>query len=179
MENSKNITGPFAGWRSLTGIQWRWQRRSILIMQKAVSHRRGFLKTAAGAAALGFWADRDIEAWQTAVNTNSKPSDLKITDLRVAVVARAPPVNRDRRSASRGPKRSTRSGCSTSTARRPARRARSRSCRPRRSDLPGPTSSGWPSSRRAPRSTPRSPPPTKSKPRHRPRSRCAPASRGS
>lgn len=52
--------------------------------------RRGFLRTAAGVAAAGFWADDTIEAWQNQVNTNSKPSDLKITDLRVAVVARAP-----------------------------------------------------------------------------------------
>ncbi len=53
--------------------------------------RRGLLRTAAGgAAALGFWCDETLEAWQGRVNTNSIPSDLKITDLRVAVVAGAP-----------------------------------------------------------------------------------------
>lgn len=53
--------------------------------------RRGLLRTAAGgAAALGFWCDETLEAWQGRVNTNSSPSDLKITDLRVAVVAGAP-----------------------------------------------------------------------------------------
>lgn len=53
--------------------------------------RRSLLKSAAGgAAALGFWCDETLEAWQDRVNTNSKPSDLKITGLRVAVVADAP-----------------------------------------------------------------------------------------
>ena len=53
--------------------------------------RRGFFKTA-GAAAFGaaFWADREVEAYQSNVQTASKPSELKITDLRVAVVAHAP-----------------------------------------------------------------------------------------
>ena len=53
--------------------------------------RRGFFK-AAGAAAFGaaFWADREVEAYQSHIQTASKPSELKITDLRVAVVAHAP-----------------------------------------------------------------------------------------
>jgi L-alanine-DL-glutamate epimerase-like enolase superfamily enzyme len=58
----------------------------------AASSRRRFLQ-AAGAAlpfAASFWADEDLEAYQSHVNTRSNPSDLKITDLRVAVVARAP-----------------------------------------------------------------------------------------
>jgi hypothetical protein len=54
--------------------------------------RRRFLKGAG--AAVGFaasiWANEDIEAYQSHINTRSSPSDLKITDLRVAVVARAP-----------------------------------------------------------------------------------------
>jgi L-alanine-DL-glutamate epimerase-like enolase superfamily enzyme len=49
-------------------------------------HRRSFLKTAAGA----FWADELLEALPQNTNTNSRPSDLKITDMRIAVVARAP-----------------------------------------------------------------------------------------
>lgn len=58
------------------------------------SGRREFLKTvggaAAGAATLTFWTDENLQAYQQTVNTASKPADLKITDLRVAVVDRAP-----------------------------------------------------------------------------------------
>ena len=50
------------------------------------SPRRSFLRAAAGAAAATFWADETIEAYQGNVNTNSKPSELKITDMRVATV---------------------------------------------------------------------------------------------
>lgn len=63
-------------------------------MPKAASagrSRRGFLKAAgASAFAASFWLDRDIEAYQSHVNTNSKASELKITDMRVAVVGHAP-----------------------------------------------------------------------------------------
>ncbi|HEY6988686.1 MAG TPA: mandelate racemase/muconate lactonizing enzyme family protein [Bryobacteraceae bacterium] len=52
--------------------------------------RRSFLKAAAGVLGTGFWADQVLEAYQQHVNTNSKPSDLKITDLRVLTIARAP-----------------------------------------------------------------------------------------
>ncbi len=52
--------------------------------------RRSFFKAGAGAAALGFWDDATLEAMPQNTNTSSRPSDLKITDLRVAVVARAP-----------------------------------------------------------------------------------------
>jgi L-alanine-DL-glutamate epimerase-like enolase superfamily enzyme len=52
--------------------------------------RRGFMRSAAGALAASFWADETLEAATQRVNTSSKPSDLKITDLRVAVVAKAP-----------------------------------------------------------------------------------------
>jgi L-alanine-DL-glutamate epimerase-like enolase superfamily enzyme len=52
--------------------------------------RRGFLRSAAGALGASFWADELLEAAPQNVNRNSKPSDLKITDLRVATVARAP-----------------------------------------------------------------------------------------
>jgi L-alanine-DL-glutamate epimerase-like enolase superfamily enzyme len=51
--------------------------------------RRSFLKGTAALAA-GFWADETLEALPQNTNTNSKPSDLKITDLRIATVARAP-----------------------------------------------------------------------------------------
>ena len=56
--------------------------------------RRNFLRSSATALAAGmgatFWADETLEALPQNTNTNSRPSDLKITDLRVAVVARAP-----------------------------------------------------------------------------------------
>ena len=52
--------------------------------------RRSFVKSAAGAMAAAFWAGETLEALPQNVNSNSKPSDLKITDLRVAVVGRAP-----------------------------------------------------------------------------------------
>src|SRR5881227_713744 len=55
-----------------------------------MSNRRGFLKGVAGVLGASFWADQSIEAFQQHVNTNSRPSDLKITDMRVATVARAP-----------------------------------------------------------------------------------------
>src|SRR3989441_2431150 len=56
--------------------------------------RRNFVRSAAGSLAAGlgatFWAADTLDAAVQNTNTNSKPSDLKITDLRVAVVARAP-----------------------------------------------------------------------------------------
>jgi L-alanine-DL-glutamate epimerase-like enolase superfamily enzyme len=62
-----------------------------------MNQRRSFLKNAL-AAGVGSWAsvatgasaDDALEAVPQNVNTNSKPSDLKITDLRVLVVGRAP-----------------------------------------------------------------------------------------
>jgi len=52
--------------------------------------RRNFLKGAGAVAASSFWADEVLEALPRNTNTNSKPSELKITDLRVATVAKAP-----------------------------------------------------------------------------------------
>ena len=61
--------------------------------------RRSFLKHAAAAVgAATSWAglrantsaDDTLEALSQTVNTNSRPSDLKITDLRVLVIGRAP-----------------------------------------------------------------------------------------
>jgi L-alanine-DL-glutamate epimerase-like enolase superfamily enzyme len=54
------------------------------------SRRRSFLKSAAGALGLGLWSDGALEALPRDVTTNSKPSDLKITDLRVLVIGHAP-----------------------------------------------------------------------------------------
>src|SRR6476469_392275 len=52
--------------------------------------RREFLRSAAGVAGLSFWADETLDAAVQNVNKNSKPSDLKITDMRVATLVRAP-----------------------------------------------------------------------------------------
>jgi L-alanine-DL-glutamate epimerase-like enolase superfamily enzyme len=52
--------------------------------------RRSFLKKAAFGLGAGFWADSELEALPQNVNTNSKPTDLKITDLRVLTIGRAP-----------------------------------------------------------------------------------------
>ena len=52
--------------------------------------RRSFLKGTAGFLGAGFWADRTLEALPQNTNTNSKPSALRITDVRVAVLGRAP-----------------------------------------------------------------------------------------
>jgi L-alanine-DL-glutamate epimerase-like enolase superfamily enzyme len=52
--------------------------------------RRSFFKGAAGAVGAGLLADQTLEALPQNVNTNSKPTDLKITDLRVATIGRAP-----------------------------------------------------------------------------------------
>ena len=58
-------------------------------MSKTKQSRRSFVRTAAGIAGAASGRTENGCAYQN-VNTNSKPSDLKITDLRVAVVARAP-----------------------------------------------------------------------------------------
>jgi L-alanine-DL-glutamate epimerase-like enolase superfamily enzyme len=60
------------------------------IGRPASPDRRRFLKTFTAAAAASFWADEQLEAYQQNVNTNSKASNLKITDLRVATVVGAP-----------------------------------------------------------------------------------------
>src|SRR5690242_21479148 len=52
--------------------------------------RRSFLKSAGAALGAGLWAGENLEAYPQNTNTNSKPSALKITDLRVATVAKAP-----------------------------------------------------------------------------------------
>ena len=59
-----------------------------------VPARRSFLRGAAGAIGVGLWGDRVLEALPQNVNTNSKPSDLKITDLRVLTIGRNWPIVR-------------------------------------------------------------------------------------
>jgi L-alanine-DL-glutamate epimerase-like enolase superfamily enzyme len=60
---------------------------------EALVGRRSFVKSlgwATGAGAVGLATDCDAEAALGNVNTASKPSDLRIADLRVAVVGEAP-----------------------------------------------------------------------------------------
>lgn len=64
--------------RKLLGDSWRPRSR------------RQFLKTIGAGAALSFWTDENLEAYQSRVNTNSQPSDLKITDMRTVTVVGAP-----------------------------------------------------------------------------------------
>src|SRR2546427_1965118 len=52
--------------------------------------RRGVLKSSAAALGSAFMAGEPTEAYPKNVNTNSSPSELKITDLRVATVVKAP-----------------------------------------------------------------------------------------
>ncbi len=52
--------------------------------------RRNFLRGAATSGAAALWSGANLEALPQNTQTNSKPSDLKITDLRVAVIAKAP-----------------------------------------------------------------------------------------
>jgi hypothetical protein len=53
-------------------------------------NRRSFFSAAASLAAGTFWTEETLEALPQNTNTSSKPSDLKITDLRVATVVKAP-----------------------------------------------------------------------------------------
>ncbi len=55
-----------------------------------MTHRRSFLGSMGAVLGASFWADDLLDAHPQNVNTNSKPSELKITDLRIATVARAP-----------------------------------------------------------------------------------------
>jgi L-alanine-DL-glutamate epimerase-like enolase superfamily enzyme len=58
--------------------------------QKRKLARRRFLQSAGMFSIGALWTDRVLEALPQNTNTNSKPSELKITDLRVATVTRAP-----------------------------------------------------------------------------------------
>src|ERR1700693_2188310 len=79
-------------WGSQSWLQPAFSRRSSLAERQVSpsNGRRSFLKRAAGTMGAAFWADDLLDAHPQNVNTNSKPSDLKITDLRVLVIARAP-----------------------------------------------------------------------------------------
>jgi L-alanine-DL-glutamate epimerase-like enolase superfamily enzyme len=57
---------------------------------KAGDGRRSFLKKAAFGLGVSVWTDDELDALPQNVNTNSKPTELKITDLRVLTIGRAP-----------------------------------------------------------------------------------------
>ncbi|MGI8989780.1 MAG: mandelate racemase/muconate lactonizing enzyme family protein [Bryobacteraceae bacterium] len=62
-------------------------------MKRLNKSRRSFLRAGAGSfAALGasIWSDDTLDAAVQNVNKNSKPSDLRITDLRIATITHAP-----------------------------------------------------------------------------------------
>jgi len=59
-------------------------------MRNLQGGRRAFLRGGAAALGASFWADSTLDAAVQNVNTHSKPSDLRITDVRVAVLGHAP-----------------------------------------------------------------------------------------
>src|SRR5499427_73546 len=69
-------------------------KSSVRRLVESQCDRRSFFKTlgasAAGAAVAGWLSDEDVEGAVKNVRRNSTPSQLKITDLRVAVITGAP-----------------------------------------------------------------------------------------
>ena len=63
---------------------------STVLPASAAHGRRSFFKKAAGALTAGFLANETLEALPQNTNTNSKPSDLKITDMRIATLRGVP-----------------------------------------------------------------------------------------
>ncbi len=57
--------------------------------------RRGFFRSLAGAAAATFWAGSTLDAALQNIRTASKPSELKITDLRIAPLPGRPIIRLD------------------------------------------------------------------------------------
>ena len=57
---------------------------------RRLASRRSFLCSSAAVLGASFWADEALAAMLQNTKTNSKPSDLRITDLRVAVIGGAP-----------------------------------------------------------------------------------------
>jgi len=62
----------------------------VKIRNRKIAGRRSFLAAAAGLLGSSFWSDETLDGAVQNVNRNSSPSQLKITDLRVAVITRAP-----------------------------------------------------------------------------------------
>jgi len=62
---------------------------------KKLIGRRSFLRSTAGVLAGGFWADETLDAALQYTRTASKPSDLRITDLRIAQLPGRPLIRID------------------------------------------------------------------------------------
>jgi len=62
----------------------------VKVRNRKIAGRRSFLAAAAGLVGSSFWSDDTLDGAVQNVNRNSSPSQLKITDLRVAVITRAP-----------------------------------------------------------------------------------------
>ena len=62
----------------------------ITSSKSSLNRRSLFRNTLAAAAAGSFWPDKTLAALTQNVNTASKPSELKITDMRIATLVRAP-----------------------------------------------------------------------------------------
>ncbi|MEK7409192.1 MAG: mandelate racemase/muconate lactonizing enzyme family protein, partial [Acidobacteriota bacterium] len=62
---------------------------------RTLTTRRSLLKSAALGLGAAFWADESLEAALGNVQTSSRPSELKITDLRVAALRRTPLIRID------------------------------------------------------------------------------------
>src|SRR5213594_650024 len=74
----------------MPGVDVR-RRVSMKPILQTLLGRRSFFKSLGGATgAAGLLSDSDLEGAVQNVNRNSLPSQLKITDLRVAVVKEAP-----------------------------------------------------------------------------------------
>src|ERR1035437_3824330 len=63
---------------------------SKALSASAARGRRSFFKRAAGALAAGFLVDETLGALPPNTNTNSKPSELRIPDLRTIVMRGVP-----------------------------------------------------------------------------------------
>jgi L-alanine-DL-glutamate epimerase-like enolase superfamily enzyme len=63
---------------------------STVLAGSSAHGRRSFFKQAAGALAAGFLVDETLEALPQNTNTNSRPSELRITDLRTIVMRGVP-----------------------------------------------------------------------------------------
>ncbi len=74
-------------WAQVDNILWE---KSMKDSTARLMGRRSFLGSSAAVLGTSFWADETLASIPQNTKTNSKPSDLKITDLRVSVISKAP-----------------------------------------------------------------------------------------
>jgi L-alanine-DL-glutamate epimerase-like enolase superfamily enzyme len=65
-------------------------KRAVMKSTESSGGRRTFLQQAAGVLGAGLVTESALEAYPQNTNTSSKPSDLRITDMRLIVLSRAP-----------------------------------------------------------------------------------------